>query len=132
MSQEEQEEGARSFTRALEAIGGGDLVSDASVALNKLLREVREEVRARGSSAKGSFTLKLAIEVEPNGTVEIKPTIQAKTAERKLARGILYLTPGANLSAKNPRQLEMGLREVPMVNDEARDVGARRTAPKEV
>ena len=131
-TEEPKTEGPRSFTRALEMIAQGDLVHDASEQLHRLLRDVRDEAQARGRAAKGSMTLKLTLSVEPHGIVEITPSISTKTADRKLARGLLYLTPGANLTPENQRQTSLPLREVSMV-DEPVDVAAEAAnAPKEV
>lgn len=131
MQEDETEEGARSFTRQLELIADGDLVYDASEALNKLLRSILEEARVRHSAATGTFTLKLNFQVEPHGQVEIKPSITTKAAERRLTKGHLWMTPGANLSAANPRQQTLPLREVPKTKA-PRDVGRSNEDVKEV
>lgn len=131
MSREHEEEGARSFTRALEMIADGDLVVDASAELHELLRDLRREADLRGSDVVGTFTMKLQLRVERHGPVEIRPTITTKRADRKLARGLLFLTPGANLTAQNPRQQNLPLHEVRMDDDDAHDVGATGT-PREV
>lgn len=125
------EEGARSFTRQLEMIADGDLVFDASAELNKLLRDLAAEARVRHGAVTGTFTLKLNFTVEPHGPVEIKPAITTKAADRRLAKGLLWLTPGANLTAANPRQQTLPLREVPK-GKAPRDVGPAKGEAKEV
>lgn len=122
MSNEHEEEGTRSFTRALDAIADGDLVIDAGEELHKLLRQLRAEGDRRHGDVKGTFTLKLAITVERGGVVEIRPTITAKASDRKLSRGTLWMTPGGNLTPENPRQQKLGLREVTASVGKTRDV----------
>ncbi|GAB5541342.1 MAG: hypothetical protein SangKO_011020 [Sandaracinaceae bacterium] len=126
MDEDYEDEGARSFTRALEMVADGDLVIDASAELFELNQALRREARIRRVAVKGTFTLKLQLVVEPNGPVEIHPSITTKRADRKTARGLLWLTPGGNLTAENPRQQNLPLREVAMGDDEPRDVGSDR------
>ncbi|GAB5547783.1 MAG: hypothetical protein SangKO_075430 [Sandaracinaceae bacterium] len=95
MNEDHEDEGARSFTRALEMIADGDLVIDASAELFELNQALRREARIRRGAVKGTFTLKLQVVVEPNGPVEIHPSITTKRADRKTARGLLWMTPGA-------------------------------------
>lgn len=123
MTQDDLAEGARSFTRALEMIADGDLVFDASAELHELLEALRKEALERRREVTGTFTLKLGFRVEPGGVVEVRPAIQTKRADRKLARGLLYLTAGANLTPENPRQQRLALHEVEMDDDDAHDVG---------
>jgi len=128
---EMEDEGPRSFTRALDAIGDGDFVLEASEDLHRLLQDLRDEARRRHGTAKGTFTLKLTLGVEWNGPVEVKPAITTKADQRKLSKGHLWLTPGGNLTASNPRQQKLALREVGSGRP-PRDVGTDNHEAREV
>lgn len=82
---------------------------ELSAAQHKLMREVREVAGRSGTSAKGELTLKLKYAVEANGTVDVNYDITIKGPKRKLGRSVFFLTPGANLTVENPRQLGLGL-----------------------
>lgn len=105
-------EGPRSFARALEMIADGELIHDASAELQALLKRLRSEAEHRHQAVKGRLTLTLTLNVEPHGLVDIRPALTTKAADRKLARGTLWLTPHANLTPNNPRQQALPLREV--------------------
>jgi hypothetical protein len=84
-------------------------VIELSVAQQKLLKEIREVAGRSGSDAKGSLTLKLTYAGEPNGTMDVRYDITVKGPKKKLGRTVMFLTPGANLTTENPRQLGLGL-----------------------
>ena len=134
MDENDTDEGPRSFTRQLEQISNGDLVAAASSEMHELLKAIKNEALLRRRAVKGAFTLKLTFSVEPNGIVDINPSIQTKRADRKLARGMMHLTPGGNLTAENPRQAKLPLREVTLDDDTtaAIDVSVGRSSAKEV
>lgn len=114
-SQKKEDEGPRSFTRFLERVDDGQGVIELSAAQHKLMKDIREVARGSSNAVKGALTLKLTYAADPNGTVDVHYDITVKGPKRKLGRSVFFLTPGANLTVENPRQLGLGLpvREVP-------------------
>lgn len=108
----QDEEGARSFTRALEQVDDGHGVIDMSIELQKLMQNLLEHAQRTQSDAKGVYSLKLGFSVAPNGITNIGYEISVKTPKRKTGKTTMWLTAGGNLSVNNPRQMEMKLREV--------------------
>lgn len=116
------DEGARSFSRALEMIDDGGLVIEASRQLHNLLTTLKQEVDETGVDTKGELSLTLKITVERGGTIEITPAIKLKEPGPRLAKGRLWITSGANLTPHNPRQQKLPLREVGGEERETREV----------
>lgn len=127
MSQEEQEEGARSFTRALEMVADGALVSEGSDALQQLVAKLQDEALDTNGDAKGELTLKLKINVEPNGIASIVYDLKTKEPTPKRPKGHLWVTKGGNLTPHNPRQQKLPLREVGGEERGAREVEGTKT-----
>lgn len=116
------DEHPRSFARAVAVIADGTLEADASDELHKLVTDLQKEASLRHGPVKGALTLQLNLIVDPHGYVEIKPALKSKVADRHMSKGIMWITPGGNLTEKNPRQIELGLREVPQREPVFRDV----------
>jgi hypothetical protein len=123
------EEGPRSFGVILSQIDEGVLHAELGRELQKLLVDLRE--LAVGAKAKGKMVLTLGITVESNGIVSIDPDVVTKVPNPKRARAIFWLTKGANLSAQDPRQQSLPLREAPAAG-KAKDVAADDRPAKSV
>lgn len=121
-SQKKEEEGPRSFTRFLERVDDGQGVIDLSTAQHKLMKDIREIARSSTNAVKGALTLKLTYVAEPNGTVDVLYDITIKEPKRKRGRSVFFLTPGANLTVENPRQLGLGLPVREVRNEAIHDV----------
>ena len=111
-SKQSEEEGARSFCRTLEQIDDGQGVIDMSVELQVLLTNLLKHARNTNQDAKGSYTLKLQFNVEPNSIVNVGYEVGVKTPKRKTGKTTVWVTNGGNLVAENPRQQKLPLREV--------------------
>lgn len=127
MQTKTEDEGARSFTRSLEMVAEGELVSEASDELHRLISALQDEALNAGLPAKGEFALKLKIVVEPNGVAAIAYDVKIKEPEPRRPRGHLFVTKGGNLTAHNPKQQKLPLHEVTIGRDvrEVDDAGAR-------
>lgn len=131
IDEHDDEEGARSFSRTIAVIADGQLNGDASEELHKLIRDLKAESALRHAPVKGTITLEMTFNVEPHGYVEVTPKIKTKMAERRRPKGVMWITPGGNLSEKNPRQQDLPLQDVGG-RGEARDVVVGRREVKEV
>jgi hypothetical protein len=122
MTPEERAEGARSFARALEGIGDGKCISEASEEFWALLRDIHTMAKSRGQDgeAAGALTLALKVSVNAKGEAEIGWDVTAKKPKKKRLTAVAWVTKGGNLTFEVPRQL--GLPNVSLVNKD--DPGA--------
>ena len=116
------EEGARSFARFVEMVSDGACQLEASAELHKLCCALREDASARSNASKGELTVRFALTVEPSGVVGVAYEIKRKEPTPSRPKGVLWLTKGGNLSAQNPRQQTLPLREVSGTAEPAREV----------
>lgn len=119
-----EEEGARAFSHALRMIGDGDLHDDAGVKLRELLTECAAYTERFESDAKGSLTLVIQVKTHPNGSVAVTGEAKIKAPSRPKAGSTFWLTKSHNLTADNPRQQKLPLREVPGGRREVKDLGS--------
>ena len=125
MSKTEKEEGPRAFARFLEQLGDGEAHAELSAELHRLMETLHDQALATGPT-KGALTLKLSFAVDPRGTVDVAYDVAVKEPKRARSKGVFWLTKGNNLTAHNPRQERLPLREV--AAPEVRDVEASAPA----
>jgi hypothetical protein len=97
-----------------------------------MLRELFAVAHKRGK-AKGVLTISFTYEVDAtDDSVAILTNYKTKLPLPPRSRSQRWLTAGGNLSEKNPRQLELGVRAVAPPSAPPRDVPeeGRKTAPK--
>lgn len=78
----------------------GELIAEA----NDLMDELLEAVVRTGS--KGSITLKIPVEMNKAGQIEITPAIDMKKPRRALSAGIYYATEDGHLTRRDPSQTD--------------------------
>lgn len=110
----EKEEGPRSFAVLIQKLGDdGEVERELSEELHQLVKTCRRTAQATGAKVKAKITLSLDLTVDHTGPVIVKPDIVVKPPKRRRADAAFFLTKGLNLSADNPKQMEMpGLRQV--------------------
>lgn len=111
----------RSFGQVLQSLEDGQLVDDLSIAIRDLNAKLQRQAEAQGK-AKGELVLKIKLQADAGGTVQVDGEIVTKEPKPARARSVMWLTKDGNLSADNPRQTKLPLREIKA--PEARDVGA--------
>lgn len=119
-----EDEGARSFANALRMIGDGDLHDDAGAKLRELLAECSAYTERFESDGKGTLTLTISVKTHANGSVAVTGEVKTKAPSKPKAGSTFWLTRGNNLTADNPRQQKLPLREVPGGRREVKDLGA--------
>lgn len=117
------EEGPRGFGPFLSRVDDGRVYDDLGEQLQKLMGELDQYAQSFGK-AKGELSIALKFSVEANGVVGVTAEIKAKSPKVTRPKSIFWLTKGNNLSAENPRQQKLPLREVPSVGGAAREVAA--------
>ncbi len=92
---------------------GGDLNSDLSTEICKVLSELQDLAPANGKGKiKGSVSLKIDFIVSGK-TVEVETNFTSKVPKRPLSTSVYFVTPDAKLSTDHPQQeaMEFGPRE---------------------
>lgn len=105
-------EGPRSFVNVLAKVSDGELESEASYQLNELGKRLQELSKMTHGKAKGSIKLKISLVADPSGTVGLAYQIDVTAPKMPTTPAVFWLTKGGNLSPTNPKQLEIGLRDV--------------------
>ena len=101
------------FVQAIMMLDEGTVVSDCNDALAKLLKELGDYAY-HYAKAKGTFTLKLNVSLDDNGTADIKAEVVTKAPKVMRPRTVAWVTKEGKLAKSNPKQLELGqIRVVP-------------------
>ena len=113
MSNDEKDpkEGARSFAFMLHHINDGGFHSELSETLQKVIAQLRDHAEAH-TVGKGSMTIKLNFTVEKDGIVSVDTDVATKLPKEKRGRSVFWTTEGNNLTAENPRQQRLPIRDV--------------------
>jgi hypothetical protein len=111
MSDEKKLTGPRNAGIILNGLEDGQLMIDMGVEFQRLGQQLLRIADHEGK-AKGVLTLKIAMSAERGGVVQVATNIDVK--EPKMARetSIRWILQDGNLSASNPRQTLLPLKEV--------------------
>ncbi|HNE34838.1 MAG TPA: hypothetical protein PK365_20855 [Nitrospira sp.] len=99
---------ARLFTDVIRDIAGGELVDEATTAINNLVTAVDETGKG------GSVVVKIT--VKPNGRgggVNVGYDVAAKIPQGEKLTSVMWPTPEGDLLATDPRQKTLDLKTVP-------------------
>ena len=94
-------EGPRSFSVFLRDLGNGTLETKASEEFHKLAQAVEAEARMRGK-AKGTLTIKVAIDADDQGNGNIKFAVDSKEPTVIHNGGPAWFTKGSNVTLEPP------------------------------
>lgn len=117
-----EEEGPRSAVVFLDGLADGRCAAQLSGALHDLGKVLADESAARDATVKGELTLKIKFACERNGVVSVDYDIKVKQPAQVTSRGLMWLTPGGNFTAHNPKQQVLPLREVKRTAAPLRDI----------
>ena len=99
---------ARLFTDVIRDIAGGELVDEATTAINSVVSAVSETGKA------GHLTIKIAI--KPNGrggAMNVVYDVATKVPQGEKLTSVMWPTPEGDLLASDPRQKSLDLKTVP-------------------
>lgn len=105
---------ARLFTDVIRDIAGGELVDEATTAINNVVTAVSETGKA------GHLTIKIAI--KPNGrggAMNVIYDVASKVPQGDKLTSVMWPTPEGDLLASDPRQKSLDLKTVPAAVDTA-------------
>lgn len=114
-------EGPRSFARFTETVADGDLHAELSDELHELIEHLANHALTVSSPGKGEMSIKFKFSVDKSGVVDVAWDVQSKIPKPARSKGVMWLTKGNNLTAQNPRQQKLPLREVPVAPTEVRE-----------
>jgi hypothetical protein len=114
MAKDKEAEGARAFNVVFAELCSGAAHEEATEELHKLLQRLRIAAELRGpkGDAKGKLTLTLDVTVEAKGVAQVKYDVTIKHPKPDREDDSFFLTRHSNLSRKNEKQMELGLRDV--------------------
>lgn len=120
-------EGPRSFGLVLGQCEEGQLHADLSEKLQKLNENLGQYAAAFGS-ASGSISVTLNLKVDRKGTTTIHADVKVKEPTIARSPSIFWMNDSGNLDNKNPRQAELGFRDVNAKPEPPREVPAEKGA----
>jgi hypothetical protein len=103
----------RTFGALLAALDEGRLHSELTETLDEVAAELYRWAVNNGGKAKGEMSLKLSFEAASDNTIVIVGKVTHKTPPEPTGRTIVWLGSDSKLHLANPRQLKLGVREVP-------------------
>ena len=106
------DEGARAFSHLILGAEDGQLHADLTKDCHGLLKQLRDHARIRGK-AKGELVITVKFDCDDASVISLSTTYKTKAPTPPRRKTTMWLTEGGNLSATNPRQLELGVRGVP-------------------
>lgn len=120
--EKQPDEGIRNFTTFLAQVDDGELAIDCGDEQQKMVRALEREIEAGRTKVAGTLTIKLRYELTKRGTIEVTSDVSAKPPKKGRSGNVFWATKGGNLTAENPRQQKLPLREVPTPRREAREL----------
>lgn len=103
----------RGFAMLLTQIDEGRLHAELSDELKRVSSELHRWAVNNGGLAKGSVSLTLVMAADANDTITIRGEVKTKTPPEPKGRTVTWLGPDNELHLSNPKQLKLGVREVP-------------------
>jgi hypothetical protein len=113
------DEGTRSFTRTIDQLNFGETQIEMSEELHDLTIRMLAHARKHACEVKGRMTVTLDLTCDGHGQLMIQASSKSGVAKPKGGTSHAWLTPGGNVTFKNPRQQELPLHEV---NNEPGDI----------
>lgn len=109
-----EKEGPRAFSAFIAQLGDGEAHVELTTELHSLLSHLYKQAQAGGvnGTARGALTLKIMLNVESRGVVGTAYDVTSKEPKPLRGSDVFWLTPGKNLTKKNPKQGELPLRDV--------------------
>ncbi len=107
------EEGARSILEFLRQACDGDIATEASSELHRLMDIMAAEAEACRGEKKGRLSITLDFVVDPRGAVGIAFDVSCKEPKKTRSGGVGWLTKGRNIQFDNPKQGRLPLVDIP-------------------
>lgn len=100
-----------SFDAFIRSLEYGRLSSDGTDMVRNIVAAI-EEAEATGQKPIAELTLKVKFKKD-SGVIEMTADITSKLPKLVRTKTLAYATPENNLTLNNPKQMELGLREIP-------------------
>lgn len=89
----------------------GDLNHEISELQHEMIAKLNQHVMDNGGKPSGSITITLNYKLD-SGLMEITANVGSKMPKRIRAKGVYFCTADNKLSKRDPRQIELPLRDV--------------------
>jgi len=107
-----EDSGPRSLAVILGQINRGEFLAEANEELHELAKALEQHAAATAGKAKGTFTLKLTLTADGK-TCTISPEVIVKSPKPLRGNAVFWFDRNSNLADRDPRQMDLPLREVP-------------------
>ena len=111
----------RNFSTLLSSLEDGQLHSELSEAITEVVAAIQDHARDIGGKPKGSINLKIDFKMD-SGMIEIISDLKVSKPKPVRSKTMLWATPDNNLTARNPKQHELPLRDVTASSSAVRTV----------
>lgn len=93
----------QSFSFIIADADGGTINGYLSEKFGEMLSKLQDRANLHEDTFRGEFTMKLAVIVQPNGKVEIKPACSAKLPPEKMPSARFFTDEESRLTRQDPR-----------------------------
>jgi hypothetical protein len=119
----EDEAGPRSFAVLLQQIADGECHTQLSEEFHTLVKATQKQAKARVAEVRGVLNLKVTVKVDEHDVVDLSYDITRKEPAPRRARSTFWVDKSGHIVAQNPKQIELGLKDV------SKNRPAREAAP---
>jgi len=117
--------GTTNYRDVLSRLVDGGFVDEASEEMQKVVDAITTRAEQTRGTSSGEIKVTLKLKASANGVVEIVPEVAAKMPKIARAASIFWSDKDGALTHKNPKQVELPLRDVSgAVATKGRDIGA--------
>lgn len=104
-------EGTKHFANFVAEVCDGDMNAELSGELHNLIQQLRDAQNRDGGKSKGKLTLAISLNFDGK-SLGVAYDVTVKRPPKSRASGHCWITRGGNFSMKNPRQMELPIRDV--------------------
>lgn len=112
----------RDFAVLLSQLSGGELRDEVNEKVLSTMATLFEHAKLTNRKAKGSVSLKVEFEVEPNGLATILGDVDTKVPKPLRSTDHFYTDEGGGFCRNNPRQMNLPIRDVAQSDKPVREV----------
>lgn len=120
----DDETGPRAFAVLLQQIADGDAHKQLSEDLQALIKVMTVRSREQCKTVAGALTFTLKLACDESGTLDLAYVIKRTEPQPKRARTVFWADKHGNMTAQNPKQIELGLRDVSSKRNDTREPAA--------
>lgn len=110
MSQSSQRDPAaasNSFQQFIGVVEDGQLHSDLTNALQRLIADMQTHQINVGGNPKGKLAINFEFKLDQSGVIEVTGNYSTTAPKRVGGRSVFWVTPDGHMTGRNPKQMDM-------------------------